>query len=332
MEPQRQRLDYDSATLPVESRFATWCSAFPYYDLATPDPLRFAARGHTWLVPPIVASEVRIAPLIYRRSNEHIRSDQKDDITMQLLLAGQGAGNADGVAFAMATGDVGLQDMARPVEIAAGEVHMISLAVPRTFLDDALPAADVHGLVLRRGHAKLLRAFLAALPETLDEGAVEDRDEIARLLRDLLAAALRQRGRSEAFEARAELALRSRARRYIARHLTRPLDVATICSALGASRSKLYRAFERDGGIVGYVQRRRLARLHRLFSDPAERRSISELATLHGFLDMSHFSTLFRRTYGVGPRALREGAARQKAQVPEGKAPQVFQSWRDTDD
>jgi AraC-like DNA-binding protein len=282
-------------------------------------------------VPPLLISDLHLGPLRYRRDAALIQADQKDDLTVQYLLSGHAVGQADGMVFTMRSGDIALQDMSRPLKVAAGSVHMLTIAVPRAFLDDALPGAEVHGVVLRGGVGALFAGFLADLPQALEDCAPEDLGDIARLLRDLLAAALRQAGRREAAETPAEATLRSRARRYISRNLVADLDVATLCRELGASRSSLYRAFEREGGVASYVQRRRLARIYRLLSDPAERRSVSELAGLHGFHDNSHFSRLFRRTFGCGPRAVRErAAALPPIEAPAGGDPHdKFARWRE---
>ena len=330
-EPQRERLEFDLANLPAEARFRTWRTAMAFWELDTADPLAFDGRGRSWRVPPLLISDLHLGPLTFKRTPELILADQKDDLTLQFLLSGQAVGDADGVPMTLRAGDIALQDMSRPLKIAAGTVHMITIAIPRAFLDDALPGAEVHGVVLRGGMGALFAGFLRDLPEALEDCAPEDLPDMARLLRDLLAGALRQAGRREASETPAEATLRSRARRYISRNLTNDLDVATLCRELAASRSSLYRAFEREGGVASYVQRRRLARIYRLLSDPAERRSVSALAGLHGFHDNSHFSRLFRRTFGCGPRAVRErAAALPPIEAPAGGDPHAkFARWRE---
>ncbi|WP_114953744.1 helix-turn-helix domain-containing protein [Sphingosinicella terrae] len=330
-EPQRERLEFDLANLPAEARFRTWQAAMAFWDLETADPFAFDGRGRSWRVPPLLISDIHLGPLTFMRTPELILADQKDDITLQFLLTGQAVGDADGVALTLRAGDIALQDMSRPLKIAAGSVHMITIAIPRAFLDDALPGAEVHGVVLRGGMGALFAGFLRDLPAALEDCAPGDLPDMARLLRDLLAGALRQAGRREAAETPTEATLRSRARRYISRNLTGDLEVGSLCRELGASRSSLYRAFEREGGIASYVQRRRLARIYRLLCDPAERRSVSELAGLHGFHDNSHFSRLFRRTFGFGPRTVRERAAAQPPiETPlDDKPHEKFARWRE---
>ena len=155
-DPQRERFDFDLANLPREARFPTWRTAMAFWDIDTSDPLGFEGRGRSWRVPPMLISELHLGPLRCARTPQLIHADQKDDITLQFLLSGHAVGQADGVAFTLRSGDVGLQDMSRPLKVAAGSVHMITIAIPRAFLDDALAGAERCGLC----H---LREFLALL-------------------------------------------------------------------------------------------------------------------------------------------------------------------------
>jgi AraC-like DNA-binding protein len=63
--------------------------------------------------------------------------------------------------------------------------------------------------------------------------------------------------------------------------------------------------FEVHGGVALCIQRERLAAAHRALSDPADLRSISEIAESVGLFDPSSFSRMFRRNYGISPRDLR---------------------------
>jgi AraC-like DNA-binding protein len=74
---------------------------------------------------------------------------------------------------------------------------------------------------------------------------------------------------------------------------------------------------------MGYIWRRRLETVHVLLSDPAEARSLAELALAFGFSSHAHFSTAFRRRFGYAPRDARLGAA---ANAP-GVAAQLFERW-----
>src|SRR5690606_10519635 len=85
--------------------------------------------------------------------------------------------------------------------------------------------------------------------------------------------------------------LLKRAQRYIGLNFgSSDLTVAQICAALRVSRSHLYRAFEPQGGVAGYIQACRLSHARAALLDPTDIRHISALAYDHGFASAAHFS------------------------------------------
>ena len=92
-------------------------------------------------------------------------------------------------------------------------------------------------------------------------------------------------------------------RRFIEAELARPdLGVDLICRTFNISRTTSYRDFEEDGGIAGFVRRRRLQiALNELASGPPNRGRIQEVAEGVGFTDPFHFSKAFRTHFGFSP-------------------------------
>lgn len=101
-------------------------------------------------------------------------------------------------------------------------------------------------------------------------------------------------------------AIRISVENYIERSLS-SIDMSAegISQALGIPRSTLYRAFTDVGGIVRYIQDRRLAAARSLLLHPEEHRSIGEIADSVGFTNASTFSRTFRRQFGCSPRDMR---------------------------
>jgi AraC-like DNA-binding protein len=108
-----------------------------------------------------------------------------------------------------------------------------------------------------------------------------------------------------------ESVLFERARLHIETHLGEfDLTPDRIAQQLRISRSNLYRAFERVGGVAGYIQRQRLrAARAELVGNPD--RQVQEIAYRHGFKLASDFTRAFRREFGVSPREMREHARRR---------------------
>ena len=324
------RLEFEAAALPEQERFPVWASAMPFYVVRTPDPRDFRASVRAWLLPPVIVVDATLSEIALIRDEERIRADGADDIVLQLLDGASMSGTADGAAFSAAPGEIVLHDRAMPLEAVLTAGRNVTVSMPRAFLDERLPAACVHGLVLGDGLARPLAAFLASLPDVL-AGQEPDSGELARLLRDLVAAAIRRTAPPSADQP-GDANLSLRARRYIHQNLSCALDVQTLCEALGVSRSRLYRAFDRAGGVARYVTAARLKRVHRLLTDPAERSTIAQLSAAHGFADSAHFSRLFRRTFGYGPQQLRrrkiDSVTPQQAPAPQpSAAPAMFNRW-----
>ena len=322
-------LSFDTDKLPLDQRFSAWASGMTHYAVRTPDPLAFHASIRAWLLAPVIVVDATLSEIGFRRDLDRIRADGGDDIVLQLLDGTTFSGALEDREVVAGSGEIVVHDRARPLDAGMTAGRNVTVSMPRAFLEEQLPAASVHGLVLRDGLALPLAAFLGALPQVLAADRGES-GEIARLLRDLVAAAIR-RSAPPTVEQQLEGTLRMRARHYVRQNLGAELDVNSLCLALGVSRSRLYRAFEAEGGVGRFVTRERLKRVHRLLTDPAERSPIAQLAAAHGFHDSAHFSRLFRRTFGYGPQALRRrlsADAAGSADVVDGEAaPAVYNSW-----
>jgi AraC-like DNA-binding protein len=114
-----------------------------------------------------------------------------------------------------------------------------------------------------------------------------------------------------------------RVRSFIEEHLTDPsLTPGKLCQALAVTRPTLYRAFESEGGVSSYIQRRRLEAAHACLSDEARKTSMAEIADEFCFSSPAHFSTAFRRQFGFAPREARRGTRSAGARA-------LFETWQE---
>lgn len=92
-----------------------------------------------------------------------------------------------------------------------------------------------------------------------------------------------------------------------ARLLDPDLCAETLTTALGLSRSSLYRAFRPVGGVQAYIRQRRLENARDvLAARVGPHPTVSEVAHSHGFASDSHFSRAFRKTFGYPPGSSRD--------------------------
>lgn len=96
------------------------------------------------------------------------------------------------------------------------------------------------------------------------------------------------------------------AREMLLRDLGDPPTIAELARATGLNQLKLKRGFKALFGLSVYAlfQRERMAHARALL----HRHGVTETAMMVGYSNVSHFSTAFRKQYGVLPRDARRGA------------------------
>lgn len=304
-------VQFDSGQFPAGQGFDSFKMFLPAYEPSSAKaPSAWAGRATAWRLGQLVLTHNRLDAIHLFRPEPKIRADGVDYYSVFMMTEGQWGGDFDGRQVEAQPGEACLIDLARP--ISAGTVapsRTVALNIPREVLDEVLPPFDMHGRLLNAGPGGLfcdhLRALVSRIPELTEHEAVA----VARATLDLLAGCLAPM-RPEANPAPAAISVLTRARRHISRNLGGDLSSGAMSKALSVSRSSLYRAFEPLGGVAVYVQRRRLARAHRLLSRPGEHRTSSEIAHALGFPSSTHFGRQFRREYGYAPGELRTAVAR----------------------
>jgi AraC-like DNA-binding protein len=97
----------------------------------------------------------------------------------------------------------------------------------------------------------------------------------------------------------------------VIKHLgSRVLTIDGLAGRHRVTPRYIQRLFENEGtSFTEFVLGQRLARAHRLLSDPRQtERTISSIAFEVGFGDLSYFNRVFRRYYGDTPSNVREAA------------------------
>jgi AraC-like DNA-binding protein len=202
------------------------------------------------------------------------------------------------------------------VNHGCGDVLM--LRFPTTQLTPRLERASDY-LMRRIPHATPALGLLTSYVDVVSqEPAYADRglqQTIVSHLYDLIAvAAGATRDAAEQARGRGLRAARLHAIKHdIARNLAQPdLSVAQLARRHGCTPRFVQRLLESEGtSFTEYLLSQRLARAHRMLSDP--RRSdekISMIALDVGFSDLSYFNRTFRRRYGETPSDIRIAAAR----------------------
>ncbi|MCJ2143181.1 helix-turn-helix domain-containing protein [Methylobacterium sp. E-066] len=247
-------------------------------------------------------------PIGVDRDMRHIRRDGRDEMSIMLIVAGEGYVEQGDHGTLLRAGDVAFHAMGQPG--AAGSrkgYEEIRLVVPRaTFLAQVGNTQDVVGRKLGATPARgLLSAYLAAFTTSvsgMSEGeagiAVEG---VLHLLRGVI------HGRTEPADGELSAeAMRSLALAHIQRRLHEPeFGPNSLAASLRVSRSRLYAAFAGGQGIAATIRDARLDRAHdRIVMMRNTGARIASIMTSCGFTDPAAFSRAFRQRFGLSPRDL----------------------------
>jgi len=195
--------------------------------------------------------------------------------------------------------------------------HVISVAMPKACVEEFAEDAGVR-VEVRDEEAfrdpRLVRQLIALWHELDDDvpGSGMLADQVTRALLETI---VRRGGGREMIAkyqrlGRERLAYHTLRRLcdYVESSLADDLDVPMLAEVAALSPAHFARAFAATVGMTPfeYVMTRRLTRAHQLLQDT--RRPALDIAFDVGFKTPSHFTTRFRREFGVTPRAIRGDA------------------------
>lgn len=216
------------------------------------------------------------------------------------------------------------RDLGRPATTRFEAVELISIMIPRNLAPPSLLGPAMHGLAIPASEAgvRLIRRQMRALVDEAEH--LSDRTLDAGIQAILLIAA-RVVGVEAPIEAPQLAALRNTVKRAAVDHIEDRFlkgdalfDIDLLARTVGVSRATLYRAFDEDGGVIRYVQDRRLhyARMA-LRRRKVMNRTIADIAYDHGFASPNHFSRLFRARYGYPPSEVDIPDAKYDVAMPD---------------
>lgn len=296
---------------------------------ATPSaPLPFGSNI-AYPIDDLVAHRTRLSTQRLQRDRRRVEAGP-DHYIVQLYRSGRFQGTVGGKPVSASAGTVTLIGRRHLLDGMLDRADAIGIAVPCTRLH-GLPL-EAHGLLFDAARNRLLAARISdiyrRLPTTRADEAPALADEFVAFLHRLLDPS----PAADVLDGR-ELngALLALARTIVQENLSRPmLSPEFIAGQMQVSRSKLYRLFEPEGGVMHFVQGERLAAVRDALADPMERRTISRLAEVFAFNTISQLSRSFRNRYGAPPQAWR-GERRVAQRIGgQGTAQHVWKWLRET--
>jgi AraC-like DNA-binding protein len=296
-------------------RYSAWrdaiCDVYVHVDVAATKPeeyrgfIREAKFGEVMMTD-ILLSEQRI-----RRNSQHISRLDKDCYYLQLIHRGNlsvlqhGAthrSNAARGALFCATEQYELQ--------CHGEVRAFYLEIPRDDFAQRFPRERVPvsaSLNTTQGLGRIATEFCATLVTEGSKLKDDVRAGLGSQLMDMLAfTLLSSEGDMPAAESSVKKARLMSVQRWIEARICEPdLSLDRIAVENGMSLRYLHVLFEScEMSASEWIWNRRLQLAYDCLSR-GDGRSITSVAYDHGFNSSAHFSTMFRRKYGISPRDVR---------------------------
>lgn len=311
-------LVFDTGALDPGARYKAWreaiCDVYVNVDVEATRPeeykgfIREAHFGRIALTD-IFLSEQRI-----RRNRRHISRLDKDCYYLQFLH--------HGTLRVLQHGGEHLSNPARGAIFSAteqyelhcnGDVRSFYLEIPRDdfagrFPKDRIPIADT--INTTNGMGRIAVEFCAMLASEGAKLGADTRSRLGDQLLDILALTLLcdEGDLPESESAASSLRLRA-LQQWIDAHLGDPdMTLERIAHANNMSLRTLHLLFEPcEMSASEWIWHRRLQRCHDAIVK-GDGRSITSIAFEHGFNSSAHFSTMFRRKFGLSPREVARAA------------------------
>lgn len=241
-----------------------------------------------------------------------------DDLCMTVILAGTSVTSQRGRQVTGRVGDalsMNREDGGFTIGVPARS-RLVGLRVPRAAIAPLVPNVDdviMQPIPSDAGGLRLLLKYVDVVAHDQSPIAAELSHLIATHVHDVMAIAIGASLDAAAIaETRGVRAARLRTiKADIAAHLGNcNLRIGAVAARHGITPRYVQKLFESDGvSYAEFVLNQRLARAHRILSDPRFRhRTISSIAFDVGFGDLSHFNHCFRRCYGATPTEIRAQA------------------------
>ncbi|WP_226801668.1 helix-turn-helix domain-containing protein [Alkalilimnicola sp. S0819] len=308
---------FDSRLHRPEARFDAWRDSIgvifdPALDPCA-TPTRFYAKVDAALLGTVFLGRVDSVTQSFERSSQKILGDGLDHYLVQVFLEGWCEVEDCGHTRIVRPGDIYIIDAAAPLSAVDYDFRHVTAFVPRDILAPQLVQPDAHHRRVIPGDtplARLLYGYIKTLDASRFDMTVAEGEAASGPLIGLISSTLNlgpHTARPDPDDKAVDLAVLKMVRDHIEMHLADPtLDVAQVASAFNLSRSRLYRLFEHQHGIAGYIRQRRLRRSLLDLLDPGNgAKYISEIAYRWGFASDTAYNRAFKRQYGCTPKEAR---------------------------
>lgn len=303
---------FSTAHLPRQKRYDAWraaiCDHYVHVDVKATHPEDYKGFIREARFGEVVLTDILLSEQTIRRNSGHISKLDKDCYYLQFLHSGnltvvqRGdslASNAARGAIFCATEQYELQ--------CAGEVRSFYLELPRAEFAQRFPKERIPvsaAIDSTQALGRISTEFCAMLATESTRLADERRAQLGTQLMDLLALTLMSAETdAPGSDPSVRFARLRSVKLWIEAHIGDPdLSLDRIAAENGISVRYLHQIFQNeDRSVSEWIWHRRLQLCYEAIAS-GDGRLITSIAYQHGFNSSAHFSTLFRRKYGIAPR------------------------------
>jgi AraC-like DNA-binding protein len=312
-------LVFSTESLVQSKRYSAWrdaiCDVYVHVDVQAKDEANYEGFIREAQFGSVALTDILLSPQHISRRRSHLAKLDKDCYYVQFIQTGK-------IDVLQATSEVAtnagigaLFCASEPYDLEGhGKIRSYYLELPRQafaarFAKDRVPL--VATMSTGRGLGRIAVEFCAALAtqaSALDEAA---RAKLGDELMDVLALAFDSAQGDEPLSGEVVRKARVRSvKAWIEQHLDDPgLSPEAIAKGNGISVRYLHALFKPDGmSLSAWVWNRRLERSYdMLLKQGRDAVSLTEIAYRVGFNSSSHFSTVFRRKFGLRPSDVKRG-------------------------
>jgi AraC-like DNA-binding protein len=319
IEDEEENVDliFSTESLAREKRYAAWrdaiCDVYVHVDVHAEDRSNYDGFIREVQFGSVALTDVLLSHQQISRRRSHLSKLDKDCYYVQLIQTGNINVLQDGAILPTNAGLGALFCASEPYTLQClGRVRSYYLELPRKdfasrFAKDRIPISTT--MSTGRGLGRIATEFCATLASQGSSLDVSARARLGEDLMDVLALAFDSAQQEEPLADQVVQRARLRSvKAWLEDHLSDPnLTLEAIAKANEISLRYLHALFRLEGTSVSHwIWNRRLERsFDMLLKGDKDLRSLTEIAYLVGFNSSSHFSTMFRRKFGIRPSDVR---------------------------
>ncbi|MEK9968464.1 MAG: helix-turn-helix domain-containing protein [Ferrovibrio sp.] len=312
-------LVFSTEALDRAKRYAAWrdaiCDVYVHVNVDAADPENYDGFIRETQFGNVAMTECLVSQQLISRRKSHLSKLDKDCYYVQFIQTGSVNVLQSGNTFHTSAGVGALFCASEPYDLQCmGKVRSYYLEIPRQAFGNRFPngqAPLAATMSTGRGLGRIAVEFcsmLASQGTGLDTGI---RARLGEELMDVLALAFDSVQRDEPMTDHVVQKARLRSvKAWIEDHLCDPaLSPEVIAKSNGISLRYLHALFRLEGqSVSNWVWTRRIELGHDMLLRPDQAaRSLTEIAYSVGFSSSSHFSTMFRRRFGIRPSDIPRG-------------------------